>query len=180
MTSLTLALALGSGMFGESLRLAWSSRFRFTSDGTARDITLVSCETMSTVDGPKLLLVNGEPLPSLASLIASNVVGIIGAYDGVEELEKAIASVAAGRVWLTLDMWRALAASSEDGDSDVDALSSRELEILKLAATGLQSKQIAARLRLSLSTIKRHLYDAYSKLGVHTRRDALSKLGLIK
>jgi pimeloyl-ACP methyl ester carboxylesterase/DNA-binding CsgD family transcriptional regulator len=51
----------------------------------------------------------------------------------------------------------------------VEALSARELEVLRLAAEGLANDAIADALGLSPRTIERHLSNAYAKLGVTGR-----------
>jgi DNA-binding CsgD family transcriptional regulator len=43
--------------------------------------------------------------------------------------------------------------------------------VARLAANGLPSKEIAARLFLSLRTVNNHLQRAYTKLGVTSRAD---------
>ena len=48
-------------------------------------------------------------------------------------------------------------------------LTSREMEICQLAASGLTYKQIAYELRISPGTVKNHLYNSYAKLGVGNR-----------
>jgi DNA-binding CsgD family transcriptional regulator len=50
-------------------------------------------------------------------------------------------------------------------------LSEREREVARLAAAGLPSKEIAARLFLSLRTVNNHLQRVYVKLGVSSRAD---------
>jgi LuxR family maltose regulon positive regulatory protein len=65
---------------------------------------------------------------------------------------------------------------------DVDPLSNREQQILKLLAERLSNKEIADRLHVSTVTIKRHAANIYQKLGVHSRRQAVAKafgLGMI-
>jgi LuxR family maltose regulon positive regulatory protein len=57
----------------------------------------------------------------------------------------------------------------------VDALSKRELQILKLLADRLSNGEIADKLHLSPVTIKRHAANIYQKLGVHSRRQAVAK-----
>ncbi|MFF5499806.1 response regulator transcription factor [Streptomyces aquilus] len=76
-----------------------------------------------------------------------------------------------------------LRASGQSAPADVRpgpvALTAQELQIARLAATGLTNKQIAERLMLSHRTIGTHLYQIYPKLGITSRaalRDALSEL----
>ena len=54
-------------------------------------------------------------------------------------------------------------------DLSVDRLSPRELDILSLAARGLDNDAIAAELVLSVRTVERHLQNAYAKLGLQGR-----------
>ncbi len=56
--------------------------------------------------------------------------------------------------------------------TNLDGLSARELEVLRLLATGLTDAQIAEHLVLSLHTIHAHLRTIYSKLGVTSRSAA--------
>ncbi len=51
----------------------------------------------------------------------------------------------------------------------------RELEILLLAARGSSNRQIARSLRVSESTVKRHLANLYYKMGVGCRGEAVSQ-----
>jgi len=50
-----------------------------------------------------------------------------------------------------------------------DLLTSREREVLKLLADGLSSKEIAARLGISVKTADAHKYSLMRKLGIHDR-----------
>jgi DNA-binding CsgD family transcriptional regulator len=56
-------------------------------------------------------------------------------------------------------------------------LSGREREIVRLAAEGLASKDIADRLFLSVRTVNNHLQHAYTKLGVSSRVGLAEALG---
>ena len=53
-----------------------------------------------------------------------------------------------------------------------DGLTAREVEVLRLVATGLTSAQIAEQLVISLLTVNSHVRSIYSKLGVSSRSAA--------
>jgi DNA-binding CsgD family transcriptional regulator len=53
-------------------------------------------------------------------------------------------------------------------------LTPREREILQWMAGGLQNKEIAQRLSLSLATVRNHIHNTLEKLGVHSKLEAVS------
>jgi LuxR family maltose regulon positive regulatory protein len=55
----------------------------------------------------------------------------------------------------------------------VEPLSERELEVLKLLGTELSGPEIAARLIVSLNTLRTHTKNIFNKLGVNNRRAAV-------
>jgi len=57
-------------------------------------------------------------------------------------------------------------------------LTHRERDIAALAAQGESSKDIAARLYLSVRTVNNHLQSAYAKLGVSGRRQLAGALSI--
>ena len=57
----------------------------------------------------------------------------------------------------------------------VDALSSRELDVLRLLASDLDGPAIARRLHVSLATVRTHTQHIYTKLGVNNRRAAVRR-----
>jgi LuxR family maltose regulon positive regulatory protein len=56
-----------------------------------------------------------------------------------------------------------------------EPLSERELEVLRLLATGLSNKEIAQTLFVAVGTVKQHLKSIYGKLQVHNRTEATSR-----
>lgn len=58
-------------------------------------------------------------------------------------------------------------------DSLQETLSDREFEILNLALSNKNNNQIAEEIHLSVNTVKFHLKNIYSKLGVSNRKEAL-------
>jgi LuxR family maltose regulon positive regulatory protein len=64
----------------------------------------------------------------------------------------------------------------------VDPLSEREQQILRLLTSHLSSTEMAEQLYLSVHTVRTHIKSIYSKLGVHSRHDAIQRaqdLGLL-
>jgi two-component system response regulator DesR len=59
-----------------------------------------------------------------------------------------------------------------DAWSEADPLTDRERQVLRLAADGLSSADIAATLSLSEGTVRNYLSEAISKLGAHNRIEA--------
>ncbi|MGW4475209.1 ATP-binding protein [Nonomuraea sp. NPDC004354] len=53
----------------------------------------------------------------------------------------------------------------------LDRLTSQELQVVRLAMEGASSRDIAAQLFLSPRTIEHHLYRAFRKLGIRSRRE---------
>jgi ATP/maltotriose-dependent transcriptional regulator MalT len=64
----------------------------------------------------------------------------------------------------------------------IEALTARELEVLRLLGAGLHNREIAERLVVSVGTVKRHTANIYGKLGVDSRTRAIGRarnLGLL-
>ncbi len=62
-----------------------------------------------------------------------------------------------------------------DLKSENNILSSRELEVLKAVTDGLTNKEIGEKLFISISTVKTHIINIYSKLGVKNRVEAVNE-----
>lgn len=56
-----------------------------------------------------------------------------------------------------------------------EPLTARELEVLRLIAAGLRNQEIADQLFISLPTVKRHVANAYGKLEVSHRTEAVAR-----
>lgn len=71
---------------------------------------------------------------------------------------------------------RVLGSTKEPGGVQTSGLlTSRETEILKLAASGMSNKDIADKLFVSLRTVKAHLNSIFNKIGVGSRTEAIIK-----
>lgn len=60
----------------------------------------------------------------------------------------------------------------DDGRELLEAITDRELELLRLIGAGLDNKQLADELLISVSTVKWHLHNVYGKIGVKSRTAA--------
>jgi two-component system NarL family response regulator len=84
-----------------------------------------------------------------------------------DELLKAIRAVYAGQTYLPAAVAAALAAQLPRPD-----LSAREIQVLELIVRGLANKQIAYSLSIAEHTVKNHVKNILSKLGVQDRTQA--------
>lgn len=95
-----------------------------------------------------------------------------------KELLEAIRAVHAGQKRVPPEVAAEVAEHASD-----DALSPRELEVLRLIAAGNGNKEVAARLSLSEDTVKSHVKSILAKLGANDRTHAVTiglKRGIIE
>jgi DNA-binding NarL/FixJ family response regulator len=96
---------------------------------------------------------------SQPAAIVSSVVAVMAG-------EKVMASAVANRV---LEMLTGTTTPKEF----YDGLTTREIEILRLIATGRANKQIAYRLTISEKTVRNHVSNMYEKLKIYDRTQAV-------
>lgn len=120
-----------------------------------------------------LLVVGGDVEPGLLSGAA----GLFSKDEPLEVLGAAIRQVARGEQYLSASLALALLKRPPAGlsatDFDPGTLTEREREVLVLLGDGLSNKAIAARLYLSVRTVEGHLANLYTRLGVHSRIEAV-------
>ena len=72
--------------------------------------------------------------------------------------------------------------SQADADRPIEALSVRELEVLRLVALGRSNSEIAAELYVTVGTVKAHVHNLSGKVGARNRTEAVAlarQLGLL-
>jgi len=96
---------------------------------------------------------------SQASAIVSSILAVVAG-------ERVMASAVANRV---LEMLTGATTPKEF----YDGLTAREVEILKMLATGMANKQIAFKLKISDKTVRNHVSNMYDKLNIFDRSQAV-------
>jgi len=91
-----------------------------------------------------------------------------------EELAEAIRAAHAGKATLSPEVVRALVHAASQPPPPGQDLTQRERTVLALMVDGLNNKQIAVRLTVSPSTVKSHVSNILTKLGVASRTEAVS------
>jgi DNA-binding NarL/FixJ family response regulator len=120
-------------------------------------------------DGPLLVLTDD---PAMAADRA--LPGVLPRTAGEAQVLAAAAAVAEGlAVRVPLLPERAAFAPPEVAPRPL--LTPREMEILALVGQGMSNKAIARRLAISTHTVKYHLEAVFTKLGVRSRAEAVSR-----
>ena len=113
-----------------------------------------------------------EP-PLVRDLLEAGIHGyILKDDDYVSRIDTIIRDLADGEIYLSPQAYQALAQATRSGSRN-QALTEREVEILRLARRGLPNPQIAQSLHISPGTVRNHLSAIYRKLNVHSRHEAL-------
>ena len=70
-----------------------------------------------------------------------------------------------------------VARPSGSSKSPADALTTQERAVLRLLQEGLSTAEIVARMGIGTSTVRSHVQSILTKLGVHSRVQAVALLG---
>ena len=110
---------------------------------------------------------------AVVEAVRLGVAGIVLKEMAPRVLLQSVRAVAAGEKWLDDSAMRRVLDKMmrrEAGLADaVRVLTPREVEVVKMVATGMRNKQIAERLNITEGTVKIHLHSIYQKLGVSGR-----------
>lgn len=108
---------------------------------------------------------------SVFGAIRAGAIGYLLKDTEAEDLCRAIKSAAAGQVQLSPQAAARLMREVRVPESP-EALTQREIEVLRLLAQGLANKEIARELGIGEKTVKTHVSNILSKLGVLSRTQA--------
>ena len=116
----------------------------------------------------------------IARAVESGAAGVLHKSAGIDEVVEAVRRLRAGETLLPLEeVVELLRFASSRREQEQEAcqaiaqLTPREKEVLKALAEGLDGKEIARRLNISLPTERNHMSSILAKLGMHSRLQAL-------
>jgi DNA-binding NarL/FixJ family response regulator len=145
------------------------------------DITLMDLQ-MPNLNGVEAIISIRKEFPSARIIVLTTYVGDALAVRALragavgyllkgtlrKELLEAIRAVHAGRRHIPPEIAQEIALRTGE-----DALSDREVSVLKLVSTGLANKEIAHVLSITEDTVKGHLKSIFNKLDVGDRTEAV-------
>ncbi len=100
--------------------------------------------------------------------------GYVTKHKGTDEVAAGVRLAAAGEALISPDMLaRLLPRLGQSGGRLGSDLTRRELEVLELLADGTQRDVMAERLGLSPNTVRNHVQHVLTKLGVHSKLEAV-------
>ncbi|MGZ4387753.1 MAG: LuxR C-terminal-related transcriptional regulator [Gaiellaceae bacterium] len=123
---------------------------------------------------------------AVLACVEAGAAAFVTVEESIEDLVATLVGLARGEAHasprLTAALLRRLShlAARSDGE-DVEALTSRELQVGALLGDGLSNKEIARALQIELPTVKNHVHQVLRKLGVARRAQVgprLRELGL--
>lgn len=121
---------------------------------------------------PVLNLTTYDAQSDILSALEAGATGYLLKDAPEETLRQAVLDAAANRPVLSPQVTAQLVMRTTKPAS---ALSPREIEILKLAATGASNRNMAKQLFISEATVKTHLVHVYNKLDVDNRTAAINR-----
>ncbi len=163
------------------------------SDESLAALRTFADEAGETGDAPAFVLIGSGESGWVSDALGAGVVrallprGVSG-----DVIVAALSAVSSGLVAFDPETFAALLSTpprasdepavsqSSDGrrppdETELDALTPREREVLDMLAEGLSNKEIAWRMKISEHTVKFHVASVFAKLGVSTRTEAVTQ-----
>ncbi len=107
-----------------------------------------------------------------------NVDGIFYEDDSIDIIKKGIKAVINGELWYSRKVLANFVQRTKKnppipGEEKMPKLTSRENEVLTMMCQGLANNDMAKKLYISTSTVKKHIYSIYQKFNVTNRTQAV-------
>ena len=141
------------------------------------------CEELCSRDDPPrvVMLSYASEAERIVDAIRSGAAAWVTKNESLQHLLQVIRGVAKGETWLPpAAVGRVLRSLIQDqerrreNDELLAALTPREREVLTCLAEGAGRREVAERLHLSANTVRTHLQNLMTKLGVHSTLEAVA------
>lgn len=126
-----------------------------------------------------IMLTASDEEADLLDAVKSGASGYMLKDSSIDEVASAVRLVAEGRELISpsmatklLDEFKQVALADRRA-APIPELSPRELDVLRLVAQGLNSREIGKQLFISENTVKNHVRNTLEKLRLHSRLDAV-------
>lgn len=120
--------------------------------------------------GSKIIGISMHSMPAYARrMLQLGAMGYITKNSSKDEMIKAIWEVNEGKKYVCEEVKNILAQQELEDDGvkpDMNALSRREIDIVRLIKEGMSSREIAQELDISLKTVEVHRYNILKKLNL--------------
>lgn len=125
-----------------------------------------------------LIYTSFEDIETVFNALKAGATGYLTKITSPAKLLEAIAEVYQGGSPMNSQIARKVVASfhASNKNIELEKLSLREQEVLRLLSKGFRYKEISAKLFISLETVRTHVRNIYQKLHVNSRTEALNKI----
>ena len=121
-----------------------------------------------------LVVVSGDDDPvAIRSILALGVSGFIPKTDSPAVVASAVRLILAGGIYVPPRLIAQTGIVPPSNGGSVSGLTSRQVDVVRLLASGLSNKAIARELGVSEGTVKVHLLAVFRVLDVHNRTAAV-------
>jgi DNA-binding NarL/FixJ family response regulator len=147
-------------------------------DGNGVD--LVAEFRAATPEGGVMILTASNDRRDVARAVEAGAAGVVHKSAGIDEIIESLRRVCDGQTLLPaqelVELLRMASVEREQREQvgrRVQRLTPREREVLQALADGLNNKEIARRLSITVETQRTHMVNILGKLGVHSQLQAL-------
>ena len=124
-----------------------------------------------------MITASDDPAPMVKAL-AAGVAGYLRKDQQVEAIARSLHAAARGENPIDLDLLRQVrrprSREARPPRHALSVLTHREQHVFRLLAAGMSTREMVSELGVSHSTIRTHVQNIFSKLGVHTRLQAVA------